>query len=142
MISRNYYEIYLLLLTIGFAGTWGLSNTGEVTSTFPFWTRMIWYGGLLLSAVVAVAGEIVFSNLSLLIERAALLFMTGLIMAYALAFIIVGFRLSLMGHVAYVSIALILFAGINYGRARQIRRGMIVLNTAYAALPTRHGGVV
>jgi hypothetical protein len=49
----------------------------------------------------------------------------------------VGIRVSSFGHVAYVGIALILFAAINYGRARQIRRGLIVLRAAYAALPTR-----
>jgi hypothetical protein len=137
MISRNYYEIYLLLLTIGFAGTWGLSNTGEVTSTFPPWARVVWYGGLALSAIAAVIGELLFTNLSLLIERAALLLLTGLVMAYALAFIIVGIRISSVSHVVYVGVALILFAVINYGRARQVRRGMIVLRTAYAALPNR-----
>jgi hypothetical protein len=141
MHSRNYYEIFLLLLTLGFAATWGLSNTGEVTSTFPLWTRFIWYAGLALSALIAVIGEAVFTNLFLLIERAALIFMTGLIMAYALAFIIAGIRANAFGHVVYVAAALITFAFVNLDRARQIRQYVIDLTNSYAQLPTRRGGV-
>jgi hypothetical protein len=94
-----------------------------------------------LAAVTAIIGELLLTNLSLLVERAALLFLTGLIMAYALAFIIVGIRTSSFGHVAYVVIALILFALVNGDRARQIRQYVYTLRSVYAQLPDHRGGV-
>jgi hypothetical protein len=103
------------------------------------WGRLIWYVGLLFSAAVAVVGEMVFTNLSLIVERAALLFMTGLIMAYALAFIIAGIRTSTLGHVAYVALTLILFAVVNFDRTRQIRHYVQGLTRVYATLPTAGG---
>jgi hypothetical protein len=139
MHSRNYYEIFLLILTMAFAIQFGLTNEGAVTATFPFWARLVWYIGLLFSAVVAVIGEFVFTNLSLVIERAALLFMVGLVMAYALAFIIAGIRTSTFGHVAYVAITLILFAVVNFDRTRQIRHYVQGLTRVYATLPTQKG---
>jgi uncharacterized membrane protein len=139
MHSRNYYEVFLLLLTMAFAVQYGLTNAGVVTATFPLWGRLIWYVGLLFSAAVAVVGEIMFTNLSLIVERAALLFMTGLIMAYALAFIIAGIRTSTLGHVAYVALTLILFAIVNFDRTRQIRHYVQGLTRVYATLPTVGG---
>lgn len=139
MHQRNYYEVFLLLLTMAFAVQFGLTNEGVVTATFPFWARLIWYVGLLLSAIVAAIGEMVFTNLALVVERAALLFMTGLVMAYALAFIIAGIRTSTFGHVTYVALALILFAVVNYERARQIRHYIRGLTKVYATLPTAGG---
>lgn len=139
MHSRNYYEVFLLLLTMAFAVQFGLTNEGAVTATFPLWARLVWYTGLLFGAFVAAIGEILFTNLSLMIERAALVFTTGLVMSYALVFIIAGIRTSTFGHVTYVALALILFAAVNYQRARQIRHYVQGLTRVYATLPTAGG---
>jgi hypothetical protein len=136
VVTRNYYEIFVLLLTVGFAATWGLSNNGEVTSVFPAWARWVWFGGLALGALVAISGEIVFTNAMLLVERAALIFLTGLIMAYTLAFVLVGIRVSSPGHVAYVGVALGIFAMINYMRAHQINNQVRSIYHVYSKLPT------
>ena len=133
--GRNYYEIYLLLLTVGFAATWGLTNVGEVTSLFPAWARWLWFGGLAFSAAVAVIGEIIHNSVSIIIERSGLVFLTGLVMAYTLAFVIVGIQTSTPGHVAYVGAALVLFAAVNYARARQIRLALKSTYKVYQQLP-------
>jgi hypothetical protein len=134
--TRNYYEIFVLFIAVGFAASWGLTNTGEVTSVFPAWARMVWFSGLAVGAAVAVVGEMVFTNTALVIERAALLFLTGLIMAYTLAFIIVGIRISSPGHVAYVGFALVVFAAVNYLRARQINKQVRSVYQVYDRLPS------
>lgn len=133
--TRNYYEIFVLFITVGFAASWGLTNTGEVTSVFPAWARIAWFSGLAIGAAVAVVGEIVFTNAALVIERAALLFLTGLIMAYTLAFIIAGARVSSVVHVAYVGFALVVFAYVNYVRAQQINKQVRSIYQVYDRLP-------
>lgn len=140
MKTRNYYEIFLLFLTVGFAATWGLMNNGEVTSVFPAWARTIWFTGLAIGAVLAVGGEIIFTNAALAIERAALLFLTGLIMAYTLAFVLIGVRISSIGHVAYVAAALAIFAFVNYMRARQITQQVRAMCAVYSRLPSIEAG--
>ena len=61
-MTRNWALIYLLLITVGWAATWGLTNTGEVTSTFPAWARVLWFGGLALGSLATIIGELVFTN--------------------------------------------------------------------------------
>lgn len=132
--ARNWFEIYLLCIAVGFAGTWGLTNSGEVTSLFPGWARGVWFGGLALGAAVAVIGELIFTNTALMVERAALYFLTGLISAYTLAFLLVGLRSAAIGHVVYVVVALVFFALVNFGRAQQIGTQVRSIGHVYTVL--------
>jgi hypothetical protein len=135
MKTRNWYEIYVLFIAVGFAADWGLGNKGEVTSLLPSWMRVAWFIGLAAGAAVAVVGELVFTNKSLLIERAALIFLIGLLCAYTAAFVIVGIRISEFVHVSYVAFALLSFAAVHWIRVRQIRKQVSTLFHVYTLLP-------
>lgn len=132
--ARNWFEIYLLILSVGFAATWGTTNSGEVTSVFPAWARAVWFGGLAIGSAVAVVGELIFTNAALMAERAALYFLTSLISAYMLAFVLVGVRTASWGHVIYVAVALMSFALVNFGRAQQIGTQVRSIYHVYTAL--------
>ena len=67
--------------------------------------------------------------------RVALVFLTGWISAYTLAFVLVGIRVSTFDHVVVVALFLLLFAALNYNRARQIGQQLKSLYYVYERLP-------
>lgn len=134
--NRNYFEIYLLLLAAGFAVTSTAKNNLEVTSTMPTWVRFGWLSGLALGSLVAVVGEALFTDASLLIERAALFFLAGLVVAYTAAFVVIGVATSTISHILYVGIALLAFAAIIVDRGRQIQNGINGKKRVFQRLPT------
>lgn len=136
-MKRNYYQIFLLLLAVAYAATTGIANSAVVTAGFPAWVRFVWFGGLAAGSGIAILGEAVFTTTSLLaIERPALVFLTGLILAYTLGFVVQGIHTSTIGHVVYVTVALLAFAAVNGSRVLQIRKYGAQLAATFTALPT------
>lgn len=144
-MKRNYYQIFLLLLAVAYAATTGVANSAVVTADFPGWVRFVWFGGLAAGSGVAVVAEILFTTTSLLVvERPALVFLTGLVTAYTVGFLIRGIHgiavgHTTFGHVGYVTVALLAFAAVNMSRALQIRRYGASLAATFTALPTVEG---
>jgi hypothetical protein len=77
--GRNYYEIYMLLLTAGWAlFNWVTGVDGEtIEAAFPGWGRHIFLGGLLFSSLFALGGIAVGTVIGMLVERAALFALAG-----------------------------------------------------------------
>ena len=123
MPGRNWHEALLLVLTVAFAAQAWASGSEQQTiaATYPPWAQAIWYGGLILGALVALAGIIWHGHTGLLIERAALLGLAGVCVSYGLAFLLHADRADLF-HAVYVVVFVGAFAAVNVARAAQIRR--------------------
>lgn len=121
--GRNWYQVYLLVLTMVFVGgSWVTGSAGQViTATFPSWSQYLWYGGLLLGAVVALVGIALHSVTGLLIERGALFWLAGLCAAYGCAFLAFAERADIF-HAVFVVTFVLTFALVNLVRAWQVRR--------------------
>lgn len=128
--GRNWHEIYLLVLTVAFATSGVLTqSSGQViTATFPSWGQRLWYGGLIIGALVALAGIVLHSVTGLLVERAALLGLAGLCGAYGLAFLATASRAGLF-HAVFVVVLVGAYALVNLARAVQVRRDIDALRT-------------
>lgn len=69
-------------------GSWATGSQDQViTATFPSWSQQLWYGGLLLGALIALIGIALHTVAGLLIERGALFWLSGLCAAYGCAFL-------------------------------------------------------
>lgn len=121
--GRNWYQVYLLVLTMVFVGSaWLSGGEGQViAATFPAWSQYLWYGGLLIGAAAALVGIGLGTVVGLLIERAALFWLAGLCGAYGMAFLAFSSRSDVF-HAVYVVTFVALFALANLTRARAIRR--------------------
>lgn len=119
--GRNWYEMYLMVLTLLFAiSAWATGSSQEtLTATFPIWSQNLWYGGLVISAIVVLIGITMNTLTGLLIERAALLFLTGICVGYGLVFFAVASRTSAL-HAVYVVVLVLAYAVVNVARALQI----------------------
>lgn len=120
--GRNWYQIYLLVLTMVFVGfAWATGSESQViTATFPGFMQVIWYGGLLAGALVTLVGIAMHTVTGFLIERGALFWLAGLCTAYGLAFMAYAAQADPF-HAAYVVVFVLAFAAVNLARARQIR---------------------
>lgn len=118
--GRNYYEIYLLVLTAGWAAlNWATGADGEtIEAAFPGWGRHLWFGGLLAGATLALVGIAVGTVVGLLVERAALFGLAGLCAAFG---VLVASRADLV-HALYVVPLLLAYAAVHLHRARQAYR--------------------
>jgi hypothetical protein len=121
--GRNWYQVYLLVLTAAFAvASWFTDSEGQtLITTFPAWGRHIWYGGLLVLALAALVGIAMHNLTGLLVERAALFVLAGLCGAYGLVFLGFAGR-SDPAHAVYVVVLVLAYAAVNLVRATQIRR--------------------
>jgi hypothetical protein len=114
--------MYMLLLTVGFAVlSWVTGSAGqEITKTYAPWAQTLWYGGLTIGAALALAGIIWHTEQGLLLERAALVFLTGLCGSYSTAFLLTAGRADPL-HALFVVVFVAAFGAVNLARARQIR---------------------
>lgn len=121
--GRNWHEVYLLVLTVVFAGIAGASRSEQQTiaATFPAWSQYLWYGGLATGALLALAGIALHTVTGMLIEGAALIGLAGLCSAYGAAFLAYAGRADLF-HAVFVVAFVAAYAGVNLARARQVRR--------------------
>lgn len=120
--GRNWYQVYLLVLTMVFVGgSWATGNEDQViTATFPSWSQYLWYGGLLTGALVALVGIALNTVVGLLIERGALFWLSGLCASYGCAFLAFAGRADAF-HAVYVVTFVLTFASVNLVRTRQVR---------------------
>lgn len=120
-IGRNWYEVYLMVLTLLFAiSAWTTGSSQEtLIATFPIWSQNLWYGGLVVSALAVLAGIVMNTLTGLLIERAALLILTGICAGYGLVFFAVSSRTSAL-HASYVVVLVLAYAAVNVTRALQV----------------------
>lgn len=123
MTGRNWHEIYLLVLTIGFALSGWLTSSSEqvITASYPVWSQFVWYGGLIAGASIALVGIALHTLTGLLIERAALFGIAGLCGAYGMAFLATAGRADPF-HAVFVVVLVGVYAAINLARAFQVRR--------------------
>jgi hypothetical protein len=135
--GRNWYQVYLLVLTMVFVGgSWATGSEGQViAATFPSWSRYLWYGGLLIGAVVALVGIAQHTVVGLLIERGALFWLSGLCAAYGCAFLAFAGRTDAF-HAVFVVTFVLAFALVNLVRARQVRRDVDAMRTQLRRLAT------
>lgn len=117
--GRSPHEVWLLGACV-LAGSTGLASGAEsnaVAAALPGWAQLLWYAGLLLWGTVALAGLAWRHRVEgLLIERAALVALTGLCLVYALgAIVYAGLPAAAVGAALTVAFALA-----NVARARQI----------------------
>lgn len=121
--GRNWYQVFLLVLTIAFVGTALASGSEDqvIARSYPPWAQQIWYGGLILGAISALIGIAMHSITGLLVERAALFLLSGVCLSFGTAFIASILRVDLF-HVLYVSFFVYSFGAVNITRALQVRR--------------------
>lgn len=85
-MGRSVFELYLMLL----AATAGLQGVlrpdpitpGPVAPILPPWGRVVWYGGLLLGAVIVTVGIALAPPLGSVVEQAGLLVLIGSALSY------------------------------------------------------------
>lgn len=120
---RNWYQLLIMVLTVFWVVTaWASGSAQEsITASFPTWSQNLWYGGLVIGAVIAAVGIIVNTYAGLRIEQAGLLLLTGICIGFDIAFVAFASRASL-AHIVLVVPLVALFAVINFIRARQIDR--------------------
>lgn len=130
--GRNYYQVYLLLLTAGWAAVnWVTGADGEVIeAAFPSFGRHIFFGGLLGGSVLALMGITLGTLVGMLLERAALFALAGLCGAFGL---LVASRADAI-HLAYVVPLLLTYAVVHLIRARQVRRDITRVRKTLAGL--------
>lgn len=123
--GRNGFQVYLLALTAGWATVSWLGGTEGETIAALFTTvgRHIWFGGLLVSSVLALVGIALGTYTGLMIERAALFTLAGLFAWVGLAFLGLFTRVDAF-HLAYVAPMLLIAAWVSLDRTRQIRRDL------------------
>jgi amino acid transporter len=141
--GRNWHEVYLLALSaaVGVTGLASARRSDAVAASFSGLGQAGWYGGLLVGSLLGIAGIVLSSTrprdraglldgdelqrhlrralTGLTLERAAMLLLTGLCVAYVLGAVSVsgvGKASAALG-VAYV----LAFALACTARARQIR---------------------
>jgi hypothetical protein len=138
--GRNWYEVFLLILTALWAiAGWVTGSEGqEIALTFPAWARDLWYGGLLVCSLVALAGVVAGTVTGLLIERAALFFLAGLCGGYGLVFF-ANAGIADPVHAAYVVVLVLAYAGVNLTRALQVRRDLDLLRRGLCHLAGPEG---
>ena len=126
--GRNYYEVYLLVLTIGWAIMSWLVGDGEaIASVFPGWGRIVFFGGLIASSALALVGIALGTLVGMLIERAAMFSLSALCVCFA---IVVGAGAD-VAQSFYVVPLLLTYGVVHFHRAHQIRRD---INRARAQL--------
>lgn len=117
--GRNYYEVYLLLLTIGWAVmSWIVGDGEAIASVFGSWGRIVFFGGLILSSALALVGIAMATLTGMLIERAAMYSLSALCACFA---VVVAFGADLAQSL-YVVPMLATYGVVHYHRTRQVRR--------------------
>lgn len=142
--GRNWHEIYLLFLAAA-TGATGLiaphARSQSIEASFPVWGQICWYVGLLVGALGGVAGILLSPSLppervvgmppeklrrrlnrqitGLAVERAAMLLLTGLCVAYFLGAVTLVGVTRVTG--ALGAVFVLGFALANATRAREIR---------------------
>lgn len=120
--GRNWFEIYLLVLTVAWASiVWITNSDGEtVEALFTTIGKHIWLGGLIISSVIALIGIIMGTITGLLIERAALLLLAGMFGWVGAAFLVLATGVDHL-HLIYVAPLLLIAAGVILSRVFQIK---------------------
>jgi hypothetical protein len=136
--GRNWYEVYLMVLTVLFVvSAWSTDSAREtLTATFPVWSQNLWYGGLIVSATLVLTGIVLGTVTGLMIERAALLVLTGLCVGYGLVFFAVAGRGS-ASHGIYVVVLVLAYAAVNITRAFQINTDLRQIRSSLHQLAER-----
>lgn len=120
--GRNWFEIYLLVLTVAWATVvWITNSDGEtIEALFTTVGKNIWLGGLIISSVIALIGIIMGTITGLLIERAALLLLAGMFGWVGAAFLVLSTDVDQF-HLIYVAPLLLIAAGVILSRVFQIK---------------------
>jgi hypothetical protein len=88
--GRNPFEV-LMLIACTATGAVGLleptSTSNVITSLLPAWEVVTWYSGLTLGSLVSLFGVFWGGVVSLVLERAGLVMLTCLMLAYSAAVI-------------------------------------------------------
>lgn len=128
--GRNYYEVYLLVLTIGWAiMSWIVGDGEAIGAVFGPWGRAVFLGGLVAASALALTGIAIGTLTGMLIERAAMYTLSGLCVCFA---VVVAFGADLT-QALYVVPLLATYGVVHYHRTRQVRRD---INRARAQLRT------
>lgn len=134
--GRNGFELYLLLLTAGWAAVSWAGTEGEtVAMLFTAVGRHIWFGTLLASSLLALVGIALGTYTGLLIERAALWSLAGALAWVGLAFLGFATRVDAL-HLIYVTPLLLVAAGVALQRTTQIRRDLTRIRDGFAVRRT------
>lgn len=126
--GRNWYQVFLMALTAGWAiYSWMSGSAGEtITATFPAWSQGLWYICLILGSVMALFGVALGTVTGLLVEQSGLFILAGICSGYGLAFLAFAGRAD-PAHVAYSVSLVLVYAVVNLARARQIHKDIASL---------------
>lgn len=90
---RNPFHILMLIACV-LAGVGGLVNPGRASNLirqyFPAWELYVWYGGILVGAVIALGALFMLSTVGYYVERIGLYLLSGLCMSYSVAIAVGG----------------------------------------------------
>lgn len=91
--GRNPFSLFLLiaLVVAGVSGLWDPAQaSAAVAHLLPHWELSIWYGGLVVSAGIALAGILSKNVTALLVERVGLTVLCVLTLGYCAAVVVAG----------------------------------------------------
>jgi hypothetical protein len=135
--GRNWYQLMLMVLTIFWVVTaWVSNNAGQaITASFPVWSQTLWYGGLVVGALVTTIGIVLHNFIGLLVEKSGLLALVGICAGYSVAFLSFAGRAGIV-HVILIVALIALYAGINWARVWQINKEIHTLKLGLRKLAT------
>lgn len=118
--GRNYYEIYLLILTAAWAAaSWLTGMDGEtIEAALPGLGRHLLFGGLLTGSLIALGGIAIGTITGLLVERAGLIALAGWCAAAAVLILSQADAI----HALYVVPLIGAYALVHLVRAGQVAR--------------------
>jgi hypothetical protein len=128
--SRNPFQLWVLAACV-ISGVIGLlplgARTGTIDRLLPTLAALLWYGGLLASSAVCLAGAVIRHPLCLLVERVGMVLLGGLLAGYGGAVLLTAAKVP----TGYLLVALA-FATVQ--RIRQIGRELDRIRGGLAAL--------
>jgi hypothetical protein len=137
--GRNWFEFYLLVLTLAWAiFSWVIGDGEVVAMLFTQVGRHIWFAGLIVSSALALVGIITGTVTGLLLERAALYFLAGLLGWVGVAFLSFAAKINAL-HLVYVTPLLLIAAAVMLSRTWQIRRDLNRIRQHLAAMSSIPG---
>lgn len=139
--GRNWFEFYLLVLTAAWAiFAWIVGDGETVAVLFTSVGKELWFAGLIASSVLAIIGIITGTVTGLLIERAALYLLAGLLGWVGLAFLSYATAVNAL-HLLFVTPLLLIASAVMLTRTWQIRRDLNRIRTRLRALRQMPGAL-
>lgn len=125
--SKSPFEVFLLaaLVVSGVAGLVAPRGTSQAIEALPQWAQWIWYGGVAIAGLGALAGALTTRLWSLYVERGFLMMLGILLVAYAAAIVAVAGWVVVFSSIVTVGLAVSCAARVRQisGDIRRIVKG-------------------